>query len=601
MKLLSHIKIQNFKCFGEEQRIDLEHPSVIIGPNNSGKTSVLHALVLWSNALQKWCEERSNPNNDEDDSATLNRLSLVAVPVQRTRYFWHNDRVRYSFRISAGVIYQGKENEVAMSFDYFQGDDIILCDPACDADNSWTKDLQFLKYLRKLRVKLLYPMSGLEIEEAIYTPARVNTLLGRGRTAEVLRNQCLTVWENSQDEWSRIVNLLSRLFGLELLVPHENGEGTIVLKYKPVGSATELEISSAGRGFLQMLLVFTYLYLHKNSVLLIDEPDAHLEILRQKQVRVLLRDIAHENNSQVVMVTHSEVILNESLDENLTLLLEGKAENLAKKQDIRNSLKVFGAEHYLKARACGNVFYVDGSTDVDNLRELAKLLNHPVAQIWDDHRVNVYYIRHPYPEETLETELEHAEEGYGSPPKKHFDSLRGLLPGLKGLAVLDNDGMKRQNYEDSNLKIRYWERYEIENYFITPEVLRRYFEERFPSEDLFAPRAIMEEVLKNSLVDFVFKGRQAVYDEWIKIPPSTREFTWETATNNIKLSFLAETFFEQLAEKTNTQPLLRKGGFHYLVKHATLTSAAREEVWQKLDLLHELLSAQKSIDETSNT
>jgi len=59
---------------------------------------------------------------------------------------------------------------------------------------------------------------------------------------------------------------------------------------------------------------------------------------------VLLRDIATENQSQVVMVTHSEVILDEALDHNLTLLLEGRADDIAAKTDIRNTLKHFGAE-----------------------------------------------------------------------------------------------------------------------------------------------------------------------------------------------------------------------------------------------------------------
>jgi len=70
-------------------------------------------------------------------------------------------------------------------------------------------------------------------------------------------------------------------------------------------------------------------------------------------VYVLLRDIASENDSQVVMVTHSEVILDEALDNNLTLLLDGRADDLARKNDIRNSLKHFGAEHYVKARERG--------------------------------------------------------------------------------------------------------------------------------------------------------------------------------------------------------------------------------------------------------
>lgn len=168
------------------------------------------------------------------------------------------------------------------------------------------------------------------------------------------------------------------------------------MSYRQPGVKEALDISSAGRGMLQMLLVFAYLYSHKHSVLLVDEPDAHLEILRQKQVYVLLRDIAAENGSQVVMVTHSEVILDEALDTNLTLLLEGRADDLARKQDIRNSLKHFGADHYVKARERGYVLYVEGGTDIDMLRGLAERLEHPVAKIWDE-RVNSFYVQNNYP------------------------------------------------------------------------------------------------------------------------------------------------------------------------------------------------------------
>ncbi len=91
------------------------------------------------------------------------------------------------------------------------------------------------------------------------------------------------------------------------------------------------------------LLIFAHLHLHKGSVLLIDEPDAHLEILRQQQVYVLLRDIAGKNGCQVVLVTHSEVLLREALDTNLSLILHGRSEDLADKEAIRASLKHFGA------------------------------------------------------------------------------------------------------------------------------------------------------------------------------------------------------------------------------------------------------------------
>ena len=149
------------------------------------------------------------------------------------------------------------------------------------------------------------------------------------------RNLCLAVEQSSANDWRRIVSLMHRLFGVMLNAPGETARGSIALAYLQEGVKEPRDVSSAGRGFLQMLLVFAYLYARKGGVLLVDESDAHLEILRQKQVYVLLRD----NGSQVILATHSEVILEEARDRNLTLLLDGRAENLVQEKKIRNSLK----------------------------------------------------------------------------------------------------------------------------------------------------------------------------------------------------------------------------------------------------------------------
>lgn len=36
MRILHYVEIENFKRFGEIQHIELEHPTVLIGPNNCG-------------------------------------------------------------------------------------------------------------------------------------------------------------------------------------------------------------------------------------------------------------------------------------------------------------------------------------------------------------------------------------------------------------------------------------------------------------------------------------------------------------------------------------------------------------------------------------
>jgi predicted ABC-type transport system involved in lysophospholipase L1 biosynthesis ATPase subunit len=477
-----------------------------------------------------------------------------------------------------------------------QGDELVYCTP----DEAVLGDLPLIAHAASLKVELLYPMSGLETEEKILKPGAVDVLLGQGQTAQVLRNLCLMVFNQSTEDWQRVTRLMKRLFGVELTAPLETTRGSIELQYRQPGVKELLDVASSGRGFQQMLLIFAYLYSHKRSVLLVDEPDAHLEILRQKQVYVLLRDIASENGSQVVMVTHSEVILDEALDTNLTLLLEGRADDLAKKQDIRNSLKHFGADHYVKARERGYVLYVEGGTDIDMLRALAERLKHPVAGVWDE-RVNSFYVQNNYPLQDVDAELERVEGGFGLTPLQHFNGLRNLLPALQGLAILDNDGQNRKDRDEGALKVRYWRRYEVENYCITPDVLRTYAYQQYPADDLFTQQArgAVDQALAETLRDLVFDGNQANFDTWQGSPADAARLIWEAQTERRKLSATAEEFFRRLAQKVGGGMLLKKGELHRLVPHAELSPAAEAEVRAKLDLLLQLFEQARRHGETA--
>lgn len=597
MRLLHYLEIENFKRFGERQRIELDHPAVLIGPNNCGKTSAIQALALWSQAVKTWFDARKDSSAKERTATSINRLNIVAVPVQRTRFFWHNTQVRAGNKdipliITVGVEFRGQVIPLPMRFRN-QGDELVYCtpDPQCIAN------LDFLRHAASLKVELLYPMSGLETEEPLLQPGRIDVLLGQGQTAQVLRNLCLIVNRTSANDWQRVTQLMRRLFHIELLEPRETSRGSIELHYRQPSVREVLDVSSAGRGFQQMLLIFSYLYSHKGSVLLVDEPDAHLEILRQKQVYVLLRDIASENSSQVVMVTHSEVILDEAIDKNLTLLLDGKADDLANKQDIRNSLKHFGAEHYVKARERGYVFYVEGGTDVDMLRALAERLNHPVASIWDE-RINSFYVQNNYPDQDLNAELERVEGGFGVTPKDHFNGLRKLLPNLKGLAILDNDGRSRTGNTAGPLKISYWKRYEAENYFVTPEVLRSFARTHYADLDLFGGfHAEIDTVLDRLILERLFDGVQADFDAWKQATPEVARVLWEAKTERQKLSTFAEDFFRRLAHQLGGQMLLKKGELHRLIALVPPQSLA-PEVREKLDLLYDLFSTAIPSEET---
>lgn len=252
MRLLHYLEIQNFKRFGERQRIRLDHPAVLIGPNNCGKTSAIQALALWAQAVQTWYEARRESSAKERTATSINRLNIVAVPVQRTRFFWNNAQVRKGNKdipllITVGVEFQGAVHPLTMRFRN-QGDELVYCSP----DESVMANLELMAYAASLKVELLYPMSGLDTEEPILQPGRVDVLLGQGRTADVLRNLCLAVFKASPDDWGRITGLMRRLFNVELSEPKETTRGSIMLAYRQPGVKEALDISSAGRGMQQI-------------------------------------------------------------------------------------------------------------------------------------------------------------------------------------------------------------------------------------------------------------------------------------------------------------------------------------------------------------
>jgi hypothetical protein len=173
-------------------------------------------------------------------------------------------------------------------------------------------------------------------------------------------------------------------------------------------------------------------------------------------------------------------------------------------------------------------------------------------------------------------------------PQKHFGSLRQLVPGLCGAAILDNDGRGRGPTSDGDLTISYWRRYEAENYFVTPELLRRHALAAYADLDLFdSNRVAVDDVLDELLLDRVFEGNAADLEVFRRSTGDTRRLLWEAKTERKKLSDLAEEFFRRLATRLGLPMLLRKGELHRLLDDVD-PGDLPAEVAEKLDLLETL-------------
>lgn len=319
--MLTKLTIRNFKLF-EEVEIELAERVVFVGPNNAGKTSALQALALWDLGTKRWLEKRGGgPVPQKRPGVTINRRDLIAVPVPAANLLWRDLRVRQSQRTEGKIrtqnvlieIYvegvdQGKTWAFGMEFDY-ANEESFYCRPMPTAGG---QRMKVPEHLAGLRLAYLPPMSGLAPREEKLEIGAINARLGEGQTAQVLRNLCWQVLEseNGREKWKNIVERMYELFGVKLNEPRYIKErGEIVMDHRTRDGVT-LDLSASGRGQQQTLLLLAYMAVHPGAVLLIDEPDAHLEILRQRQIYQILTDQATETGSQIIAASHSEVLLN---------------------------------------------------------------------------------------------------------------------------------------------------------------------------------------------------------------------------------------------------------------------------------------------------
>lgn len=462
--MLTGIRVKNFKRF-DEIELELGNTVVFIGPNNSGKTTALQALALWDVGLKRWHEKRSGSTAEKRSGVAVNRRDLIALPVPTAKYLWRDLHLREGYRGDDGKnrtrnirievevegVTGGKAWRCGLEFDY-ANEESIYCRPLQDEAG---ERMDIPDEALAVEIAYLPPMSGLAANETRLDPGAVNVRLGEGRTAEVLRNLCYQLYEHPEEEpWRDLQGKIRDLFGIELEPPRYIPErGEITMTYRDRGDL-QLDLSSAGRGLQQTLLLLAHLKLNPQAVILVDEPDAHLEILRQRQIYQMLSETADRSGSQVILASHAEVILNEAADRDLLIAFVGKPHRIDDRGfQAAKALKEIGFEHYYQATQTGWVLYLEGSTDLAILRAFAEVLDHDAR-------------------EALERPFVHYVGRHDSEARSHFFGLREAKRDLVGFALYDR--LDKNLDDNPYLRQHQWTRREIENYLCREDVLLRW-------------------------------------------------------------------------------------------------------------------------------
>ena len=525
--MLTKVTIHNFKKL-EEVEFSLSQSVVLIGPNNAGKSTIFQALCLWEIGVANFIQAYKKNDLNRQGAVTINRKNLLNSPIADARFLWRNKQVKEKQK-SGGIehvrltVELGGENDgidwsCKAEFTFSNAESI-----GCKVVSGLKEYIRLVNEDKGVHFGFLQPMSGLATEEDLLTPGAVDRRLGEGRTAEVLRNICYSILhpesriqatDSIQANWKQLQVAIKKMFGATLHEPeYIRATGLLLLEYTE--NNIRYDISSGGRGFQQTLLLLAYMYAHPGTSLLLDEPDAHLEVIRQREAFQLINSVANETGSQLLIASHSEVVLDEAADaSNIIAIIDSQAIELnpARHQKqigyLKKALTDIGWERYYLARLKNHILYLEGSTDLEMLKKFANKLRHPVESYLQT--ANVQYMANNVPHKAVE----------------NFVALREFVTDLRGIALFDRVEKDYKNTEHP-LPLLFWQKRELENYFARPNVLVRHaglLTNKHPSLKAELLKKTMQDVIEENTTPAALRDLSSNFwntaklsDDWLDI------------------------------------------------------------------------------------
>lgn len=311
--MLQRLEIENLKGF-QKFAIDFGRLNLLVGGNNSGKTTVFHALQL-----AFWCLKQTA--TEEGKSVVLGKTQvpeLGAVPYFHTKDLFHNQQMRVGKAPQRIRLTLKTTVAPDVAFEIYPAFSRNLLVDGRGLELT-SKQYQALLLLTPVFIP---GTIGITVREDFYRKIAQERLIIEGRQNQVLRN--LVYRLKAEGEWGDFVKTVSPLFKLSGIdVPFDDTvDQWLTATYRE--GECEFDFVSAGSGFLQVINLLSFLFLHESRVALLDEPDSHMHDDLQRLTFDLLDDLSQKRNIQLIVATHSPTFVDAAGLENV-LLIDRKA------------------------------------------------------------------------------------------------------------------------------------------------------------------------------------------------------------------------------------------------------------------------------------
>jgi len=303
MPRISTVLIRRFKRL-EEIEIALDDVTLLIGANNSGKSSILQAIHFAVSISQsaRLVGEGVAWRNDSFE-LSFNPAQLLYSPVADvlslatggTLQEPRQSQIEVELRDDAGArctvgLRRGRNRNIAVSIVGRQiGEQLMnLSEP-------------FTVYAPGL--------AGVPKEERYISRGVVRRIVARGDANLTLRN-VLRMLKEVGPAWDSFIEDMQTIFeGITIEIDFDENTDEAIEVYFQFPGGPRLPVDAAGTSVLQASQILAYIALFRPRLLILDEPDSHLHPNNQRALCDLVFRLAADRGFQALISTHSRHVL----------------------------------------------------------------------------------------------------------------------------------------------------------------------------------------------------------------------------------------------------------------------------------------------------
>lgn len=467
--MLTSVTLRNFKSI-KEQTYKFGQFDLLVGRNNSGKSTILQALAIWQFCI----DEFSRIPRRGKTGTQIILPNFTALPVPEFNLLWREKTDRHYPKVNG----KRQQEFILIEIDVhwvtddpqpetcscgvklrYSSPQAIYASPS----EGWERFRELAGDSQETTSRLptiayVPPFSGLETNEEWRDDGPLRKQIGKAQPGSVLRNLLLRVWENrkqdNKKDWNEIQRVVEQWFGVQLKSPkYERGVDTqIICEYKQ--GSKSYDIISGGSGFHQTLTLLAFFYGYKPTTILLDEPDAHLHVNLQREILDYFKNKKSlQRNTQFLIATHAEEFIQGVDVQQIISLLDKTPKRidatpaiLAAMADVSN-LEIT----QLSELKYPILLYVEGETDERLLRGWATSLDKQdvINQI-------CFRVMRGGSKDKMKADSD-----------LHFEGVRQIIPNAKRIVLFDYDNEKEAFHPGLDNPVLYeWNRKNIENYLL---------------------------------------------------------------------------------------------------------------------------------------